>query len=218
LFILCTWHAIAKLRLHTTTTLRYLTEATRSLGFILRKFAKKTCSAFETRELVKEVNARTRRKAATSAKKRGSDNSKGIKAVKSGKGKDKATGKSEKGKEKQQDSKIPKCRKLFNLYTYKLSTLGEYTWAILRYGTTDSYSTQTVCMHSQSNLLTLKNGQGELEHRRIKRFYARTNKNKTFVSQITKHVRCERVLRKVSQRVETDALNNSLPSSGSVQF
>ena len=48
--------------------MRYLKEATRSLGFILRKFVKKTCSAFDTRELPKEVNARTRRKAAASAK------------------------------------------------------------------------------------------------------------------------------------------------------
>jgi hypothetical protein len=128
LFILCTWHASAKLRLHTTTTLRFLKEATRSLGFILRLFVKKTCSAFDTHELPREVNARTRRKAATSAKL----------------AKGKATGESTKGKEKQQDS-ISRLSKPFNLCTYKLSALGEYTWAILQYGTTDSYSTQTVC-------------------------------------------------------------------------
>jgi hypothetical protein len=72
LFVLCTWHACAKLRIHTTTTLRYLKETIRSLGFILRKFATKTCSAFDTHELPREVNARTRRKATTSAKGRGS--------------------------------------------------------------------------------------------------------------------------------------------------
>jgi hypothetical protein len=139
LFILCTWHASAKLRLHTSTTLRYLKEATRSLGFILRKFAKKTCSAFDTHELPREVNARTRRKAASLAKGRGL---KGKKTVKWGK-----------GKGKQQDS-TPRQRKLFNLCTYKLSALGEYTRAILQYGTTESYSTQTVCIHS--NLFVLK--------------------------------------------------------------
>jgi hypothetical protein len=142
LFILCTWHASAKLRLHTTTTLRYLKETTRSLGFILRKFAKKT-STFDTHELPKEVNARTRRKAATSAKGGGSGT-----IAKSGKGKEKATGtKSAKVKGKQQDSSSQPS-KLFNLYTYKLSALGEYTWAILQYGTTEGYSTQTVSSHS----------------------------------------------------------------------
>ena len=124
LFILCTWHALAKLRLHTSSTLSYLKEATRALGFLLRNPAKKTCSAFDTRELPREVNARTRRKAATLAKGRGLG----------------------KGKGKQKDT-TPRHRKLFNLSTYKLSALGEYTWAILQYGTTESYSTQTVCFY-----------------------------------------------------------------------
>ena len=89
LFILCTWHASAKLRLHTTTTLRYLKEATHSLGFILWKWTK-TCLAFDTCELPREVNARTRREATTSA-------------GKSGKGKENVTGKFSKGKGKQKD-------------------------------------------------------------------------------------------------------------------
>ena len=142
LFTLCTWHASAKLRLHTSTTLRYLKEATCSLGFLIRKFAK-ACSAFDTHELPKEVNARTRRKAASSAKGRGSRKLKEKKTVKSGKGKVK------------QDS-TPRHRKLFNLSTYKLSALGEYSWAILQYGTTESYSTQTVCIYSNVLFLLKK--------------------------------------------------------------
>ena len=129
--MLCTWHACAKLHLHTTTTLKYLKEATRSLGFILRNFAKKTCSAFDTHELPKEVNARARRKAATAAKGKGS-----------GKKKEKGTGKSGKEKEKKQTS--TRLQKLFNLCTYKLCALGGYVAAILLYGTTEGYSTQTV--------------------------------------------------------------------------
>ena len=63
------------------------------------------------------------------------------------------------------------------------------------------------------NLLDWK---GELEHRRVKRFYARTNKTKTFVTQISKHFRRERILRKISQRAEKEAANNNsfLPGSG----
>ena len=132
LFVLCTWHACAKLRLHTTTTVNYLKEATHALGFLLRKFAKKTCSAFDTRELPKEVNARTRcRKAASTAKGNGS-----------GRGKKKGAGDSGKGKGKKRSS--GRLHKIFNLCTYKLSALGGYVAAILLYGTTDGYSTQTV--------------------------------------------------------------------------
>ena len=109
--------------------MRYLKEATRSLGFILRKFVKKTCSAFDTLELPKEVNARTRRKAAASAKRKGLDKKTEKKNPKSAKGKGTSN------------------RKLFNLSTYKLYAMGEYNWAILEYGTTESYSTQTVCIH-----------------------------------------------------------------------
>lgn len=48
------------------------------------------------------------------------------------------------------------------------------------------------------------NIKGELEHRRVKRFYARTNKNK-FVRQITKHQRREKLLYRIRKRLH--ALN-----------
>ena len=108
---------------------------------------KKTCLAFDTHELPREVNARTRRKAATSVKRKGLEEKV---TGKSGKGKEQATGKSAKGKGKQPES-TSQHQKPFNLFTYKLSALGEYTWAILEYGMTESYLTQTVCI--QSNLL-----------------------------------------------------------------
>ncbi|PSS37090.1 hypothetical protein PHLCEN_2v1066 [Hermanssonia centrifuga] len=54
-------------------------------------------------------------------------------------------------------------RKLLNLCMYKLHALGDYVLQILWFETTDSYSTQT----------------GELQHCRVKRFYAQTNKNGT---------------------------------------
>jgi hypothetical protein len=37
-------------------------------------------------------------------------------------------------------------RKIFSLYTYKYHALGDYPRTIRRYGTTDSYSTQIVCV------------------------------------------------------------------------
>jgi len=54
---------------------------------------------------------------------------------------------------------------------------------------------------------------GELEHKRVKRFYARTNKTKTFVTQIAKHLRRERILRKIFQRVKHQAAEKNPLSS-----
>ncbi|KAK0452774.1 uncharacterized protein EV420DRAFT_1700868 [Desarmillaria tabescens] len=64
-----------------------------------------------------------------------------------------------------------KLQKRFNLSTYKYHAMGDYPGVICAFGTTDSYSTQL----------------GELEHRQVKRFYGRTNKNKTFAKQISHH-------------------------------
>ena len=136
LFILCTWHAYAKLRLHTTSTMSSLNETTRSLGFSLWKFAKRTCSAFQTNELPKEEAARARRKAKAAT-------------PKAPKSKSSTTGKSRKKCETQvQQSRL---KKVFSLLTYKLSALGEYLWAILLYGMTDSYSTQIVSFNPFQN-------------------------------------------------------------------
>ncbi|KAJ7330330.1 hypothetical protein DFH08DRAFT_926009 [Mycena albidolilacea] len=73
--------------------------------------------------------------------------------------------------------------KVFNMLTYKGHSLGDYVRTILFFGTTDSYSTQP----------------GELEHRRVKRYYARTNKNDA-VGQITKLERREAALLKLSRQ------------------
>jgi hypothetical protein len=43
--------------------------------------------------------------------------------------------------------------------------------------------------------------QGELEHRQIKRFYARTNKRLNFLHQISKHERRQRILRKMAKKL-----------------
>ncbi|KAF8546009.1 hypothetical protein OG21DRAFT_1587857, partial [Imleria badia] len=70
----------------------------------------------------------------------------------------------------------------FNMSTYKLHALGDYVASIWRYGTTDNYSTQV----------------GELEHRRVKRFYSRTNKN-AFTHAIAKHQQRERLLHRMHE-------------------
>ncbi|KAF8156614.1 hypothetical protein B0H34DRAFT_658016 [Crassisporium funariophilum] len=54
---------------------------------------------------------------------------------------------------------------------------------------------------------------GELKHKRVKRFYARTNKTKMFVTQIAKHLRRERILCKIFQRVKHQAAEKNPLSS-----
>ena len=51
------WHAFAKLRLHTESTLQHLESLTTELGKLMRNFRDVTQSAFETFELPKEKGA-----------------------------------------------------------------------------------------------------------------------------------------------------------------
>lgn len=63
LYLLAHWQGLAKLRLHTESTLSILDNVTRSLGISLRAFKKGTCSAYKTRELPSEAASRSRREA-----------------------------------------------------------------------------------------------------------------------------------------------------------
>ncbi|KAG6895033.1 hypothetical protein C0992_003455 [Termitomyces sp. T32_za158] len=175
LFTLAEWHALAKLRLHTETTLQQLESCTSDLGRLLRKFSNYVCPKFDTRELPREEAARGRRKA-REYKHQPSSNAKPA---------------------SDQDSTTCKGppKKTFNMQTYKLHSLGDYVSTIRRFGTTDSYSTQT----------------GELEHRRVKKFYARTNKNNA-IPQITRLERRERVLERTRQQNMTQKIERQSKS------
>jgi hypothetical protein len=128
LFELATWHALAKLRLHTESTICALETSTTRLGTALRKFQSTICAEFETRDLPSEEAARGRRKAA------------------------KAKAKppiSSKGKEKETEAPMGKRKKkstlrVFSLSCYKPHSLGDYAKTIRLLGTSDGYSTQTV--------------------------------------------------------------------------
>ncbi|KAH9169480.1 hypothetical protein EDB89DRAFT_2098737, partial [Lactarius sanguifluus] len=123
LFELATWHALAKLRLHTESTVCELELSTTRLGRILRKFAKTTCEEFITFDLPSEEAARGRRKAARATK-----NPTGSNPQTTSKGKQKA--------------RQRKPRK-FNMCTYKMHALGDYARCIRLFGASDGYSTQT---------------------------------------------------------------------------
>lgn len=68
LFAMAHWHGLAKLRMHHDLLLDFLDGATGSLGLRLRQFSRKTCTAFDTKELQREYNARIRREAKQAAR------------------------------------------------------------------------------------------------------------------------------------------------------
>jgi hypothetical protein len=51
------WHGLAKLRMHTDTTLDIMDAVTSDLGEKLRAFQQKTCTYFKPKELWREANA-----------------------------------------------------------------------------------------------------------------------------------------------------------------
>lgn len=52
------WHALAKLRLHTDSTLSLLEAVTREFGRLMRQFRDKTSDEFDTVDLPRETGAR----------------------------------------------------------------------------------------------------------------------------------------------------------------
>lgn len=114
LFRLAEWHALAKLRLHTDDSLDKLDQALKALGRQLRRFQQFTCSAFQAMELPREVAARQKRQDTNFQSTNGGGSTSGARP------------------------------KSFNILTYKLHALGDYTASIRLFGTTDSYTTQIV--------------------------------------------------------------------------
>lgn len=108
------WHALAKLRIHSDSTLNFLGQTFKKLSQMLRKFRRDTCATFETMELPKEKAARQRRLAQRSESNTTSAESSGTRTKK------------------------------FNLATYKFHAMGDYVNTIKLFGTTDSFTTQMV--------------------------------------------------------------------------
>jgi hypothetical protein len=109
------WHALAKLRMHTETTLSVLDSTFKRLSRQLRDFRDFTCTVFTTVELPKEKAARERK---ASRQQLDSDN-------------------------RDPASSGRKVKK-FNLNTYKFHAMGDYVQSIRLFGTIDSFTSQIV--------------------------------------------------------------------------
>lgn len=119
------WHAFAKMRLHTNTTLKHLAGLTTELGKLMRDFEHNICSQFRTFELPRELEARKRRE----------------EALRSG-AVDSTAASSNPGRKP----------KTFNLFTYKWHALGDYVRTIRLFGGSDGFSSQLVSSLSASRL------------------------------------------------------------------
>lgn len=118
LYLASYWHSLAKLRVHTETTLNVLENVTARFATALRHFTEVTCPGFNTVETDREYDARRRAAEQRMARQRTNT------ALSTSAG-----------------GKRPKT---FNLSTYKLHALGDYVETIKLFGTADSYSTQIV--------------------------------------------------------------------------
>jgi hypothetical protein len=111
---MATFQAYVKLRLHTEATVKSLESVTIALCQALRRFSTDVCSHYQTNELPREVAARARRESKSSLHKEHASPS------------------------------APVKKKEFNMNTIKIHCLPDYAVHIRRFGTTDSYTTQTV--------------------------------------------------------------------------
>jgi len=146
--------------MHNDLTLGLMDKVTTSLGDKLREFNQKTCSAFVTRELEREFNARIRRESKKTTPKNCPPSSASRPVVLQHHSDSHHANLT---RSNQQESSITPIEseespttesngnarhlKTLNLNTYKIHSLGDYTNTIRRYGTTDSYSTELVREH-----------------------------------------------------------------------
>lgn len=194
LFALAHWHALAKLRQHTDLSLAILESVTTELGVLLRNFRDKTCTQYDTRELDREVAARTRHTTSNSSTNKQNPNPDGDISLNSIPHPEVTTTKPKKA--------TGKLRKVLNLNTYKDHSLGDYVESIRRYGTVDSYSTEAVSSHSFRLPLELTFLQMELEHKSPKARYRRTSR-KCFEKQLGNIERRQARIRRIRQRLNS---------------
>ncbi|KAG8793420.1 hypothetical protein FRC12_002795 [Ceratobasidium sp. 428] len=175
LFLFAEWHGLAKLRLHTTATLKIFKSSTTQLGTALRKFAQLTAT-MDVRETPKEYSRRRKQAEASKA----SSMTRRAKATKPGK-----SGHPSKKTSAQPSDGDGRQRCVLNLNTYKMHSLGDYPPTIEDFGTTDSYSTQI----------------SELQLRKVKAQYMRTNKRDA-LEQMTRNHDIVEVMQEMSTALD----------------
>ena len=130
------WHALAKLRMHSDSTLTLLEDLTVKFGKLMCQFRDLTCSQFQMVELPQEEANRCRRQTkqqATTSSSAPPTSNLLSETPPSGHSRP------------QPSSGSGQKANRFNLFTIKFHFLGDYVHHIRLFGTTDSFSTQLVC-------------------------------------------------------------------------
>lgn len=134
LFVILTWHGLAKLRLHTELTLTLLRRSTVRLGQELRNFQRNICPHYDTKETAREAQSRIRAQARREGVGRASDT---MTLAPLG-GQPTAVSAAT-------TVQNPSRKKFtFSLTKPKVHFIGDYVPEIEYSGTTDNYSTQIV--------------------------------------------------------------------------
>jgi hypothetical protein len=165
LYRLAEWHALAKLRMHTDSTLSTFDSVTTKLGQVLRSFRDTTCANFDTVELPREAAARGRKQRKAQNKNTstsdacpapldpnltpGLTNLNAVDPVPIPV--NPVLSNDPPSEPSVRATKVRKTKRL-NLSTYKFHALADYVPTIRMFGTTDSYSTQTVGLQHTFNL------------------------------------------------------------------
>ena len=142
------WHTLAKLQMHSDSTLTLLEDLTVEFGKLMHQFCDLTCSQFQMVELLWEEATRCwrqmKQQATTSSSASPTTNSLSKTPPSGHSWPQSSSGSGQKAKS-------------FNLFTIQFHFLGDYVCHIHLFGTMDSFSTQLVCNFNplQTNLTIL---------------------------------------------------------------
>ena len=109
--------------MHSTSTLTVFDGVTKNLGQLLRRFNDHVCPKYNTHETPSELKKQASHNASEAAKK---------------------VSQRPANLTRKDTEKVAPMKRNFNLAAYKPHALGHYSSWIRHFGTTDSYSTQTV--------------------------------------------------------------------------
>ncbi|KAI0059027.1 hypothetical protein BV25DRAFT_1918740 [Artomyces pyxidatus] len=193
IFDLSTWHALAKMRLHTDSSLEFLDAATTALAKAIRVWIKKTCAVYDTKELPQEEAARGRHTAALIQK--------NPEAAAARSGHSRTTGAK---------------RKVFNGNTFKMHCIPDYAATIRRKGTTDSYSTQIGELHHKIAKRRFARTNKHLYVSQLAKLEARERLVAKVVVRMAQHIKKQKVRdrrdkRRAAQSAEPEKTNDPLP-------
>lgn len=136
LFTLCDLHALAKLRMHTETTLAIMETTISHYGLLVRRFVARTCVDLPAKELPKEKAKKMWKKAGDIA--RGSTSQTAPRVE----DQDESTSATAAPKKKEEF-------KQYNLARYKYHALGDIPAGIRLVGTADSHSSMLVSVRTR---------------------------------------------------------------------